>query len=350
MKAPFPYFGGKSKIAPTVWQLLGDVQTFVEPFFGSGAVLLNRPVKNDFGREIVNDKDGHIANVWRSIQYQPDETAKWCDWPVNHADLMARRKVLIANEDRLLENLVKDDVWCDPKIAGYWIWASSCWIGSGLTHDRGGESQRPLMNDMGVHSKRPRLDADMDCQVPRLTGDMGVRCQVPRLTDGINSGRPVIANPGVSQDLNIYNWFAELSARLRRVKVVCGDWTRVLGGNWQDRSGICGIFFDPPYSSEKRCKSIYAQDSLEITPAVEDWCLTHDRPTMRLICCGYQGEYEKLIAKGWRVINWEANGGYSNQGNKEGARHDNRKQEILVYSPACVKTETVVSGNLFEEE
>ena len=42
-KAPFPYFGGKSKAAELVWSLLGDVPHYVEPFAGSMAVLLNRP-------------------------------------------------------------------------------------------------------------------------------------------------------------------------------------------------------------------------------------------------------------------------------------------------------------------
>lgn len=42
-RAPFPWFGGKSKAADTVWSLLGDVPHYVEPFFGSGAVLLGRP-------------------------------------------------------------------------------------------------------------------------------------------------------------------------------------------------------------------------------------------------------------------------------------------------------------------
>jgi site-specific DNA-adenine methylase len=37
LKAPFPWFGGKSKVAPIVWERFGDVQNYVEPFFGSGA-------------------------------------------------------------------------------------------------------------------------------------------------------------------------------------------------------------------------------------------------------------------------------------------------------------------------
>lgn len=55
-KAPFPWFGGKSKAAPTVWQLLGDVPHYVEPFAGSLAVL-NRPhpCNRPYYSETVND-------------------------------------------------------------------------------------------------------------------------------------------------------------------------------------------------------------------------------------------------------------------------------------------------------
>lgn len=43
LKAPFPWFGGKSKVAGLVWERFGEVENYVEPFFGSGAVLLGRP-------------------------------------------------------------------------------------------------------------------------------------------------------------------------------------------------------------------------------------------------------------------------------------------------------------------
>mgnify|MGYP001611645972 FL=1 len=124
LQAPFPYFGTKSKIADLVWMALGNVKHYIEPFFGSGAVLLSRPhFEPDKHIETICDSDGFIANVWRSLQFSPDETARWCDWPVNHADLSARKSKLIANEKNLLENLIKDDEWHDPKMAGYWIWA-----------------------------------------------------------------------------------------------------------------------------------------------------------------------------------------------------------------------------------
>lgn len=42
-KAPFPWFGGKTRASGLVWQRFGAVANYVEPFAGSLAVLLGRP-------------------------------------------------------------------------------------------------------------------------------------------------------------------------------------------------------------------------------------------------------------------------------------------------------------------
>lgn len=69
LKAPFPWFGGKSRVAAEVWTRFGaDVGNYVEPFFGSGAVLLARP-GGPGNIETVNDLDGYIANFWRAVRY-----------------------------------------------------------------------------------------------------------------------------------------------------------------------------------------------------------------------------------------------------------------------------------------
>ena len=54
LKAPFPYFGGKSRVAHEVWHRLGDVTNFIEPFCGSAAVLLH-PIAfpEPFGLSVV---------------------------------------------------------------------------------------------------------------------------------------------------------------------------------------------------------------------------------------------------------------------------------------------------------
>ena len=51
--------------------------------------------------ETVNDADGLLANVWRALQADSDEMARWCDWPVNHADRSARKKRLLENGETL---------------------------------------------------------------------------------------------------------------------------------------------------------------------------------------------------------------------------------------------------------
>jgi hypothetical protein len=59
IKAPFPYFGGKARAAPLIWEALGDVPNLVEPFAGSLAVLLGRPTPPHL--ETVNDACGFIC-------------------------------------------------------------------------------------------------------------------------------------------------------------------------------------------------------------------------------------------------------------------------------------------------
>ena len=68
-------------MAHVVWAALGDVAHYVEPFFGSGAVMLNRPHSPNC--ETINDADGLLANFWRAIQHDPAEVARHADNPVN---------------------------------------------------------------------------------------------------------------------------------------------------------------------------------------------------------------------------------------------------------------------------
>ena len=332
LQAPFPYFGGKSQISDLIWYSLGNVRTYIEPFFGSGAVLLSRPNYDQTQHiEIVCDKDGFVANVWRSLQYSPDEVAKWCDWPINHCCLMARKVRMNKNKDTLLKNLSIDDKWHDPVIAGYWIWAASCWIGSGLNCP----NQIPNIGHTGegVHklNKRPDITGN---QIPNIgnTG-MGVH-KLSQIPDISKIGK------GVQEPYNnnIYTWFRKLSERLRYVKVVCGDWSRVCGGNWQAKTSSCGIFFDPPYGEKAgRDNRIYAEESLTVADDVRKWCIKRgDDPNMRIILAGYEGEHEELLKFGWSVKKWSAGKGYSSLKENEDDKKANRHKERLWLSPRCI--------------
>ena len=288
-------------------------------------MLLNRPGFNPTKyTETICDADGHIANVWRALQFSPDETAKWADWPVNHADLSARKKVLNEKNQYLLENLIKDDMWNDSKLAGYWIWAASCWIGSGLTRP----TAMPHLTDagIGVHkiSKRPHI-SDAGKGVQKI------------------SKRPHIADAGKGvQEIyneNIYTWFRQLSERLRYVRVVCGDWTRVCGGNWQDNIGPVGIYFDPPYENKDR-DDVYAVDCFQVGGLVRKWAIERGALKDYRICISGYDMNNELSDHGWESYSWETGGGYSNV---SGKKNDNCSKEILWMSPNCNSIDKQVS-------
>lgn len=296
-QAPFPYFGGKSSIANKVWELLGSPKHYIEPFFGSGAVLLNRPDYDHTKHvETINDADGYMCNVWRALKADPEKVAYYCDWPVDHADLHARRKKLIEQGDDLLNNLINDDEYYNAKLAAYWIWGMSCWIGAGLI-------------------------------TPCKTNNI---CPIPHISDG-GCG----ANKLSMRDDNIYKWFNELANRLRHVRVVCGDWKCVCGGNWQTKMGACGMFFDPPYGvNAQRSKNTYYKDSETVADDVAHWALDKgNNEKMRIVLAGYYEEHEWLLKHGWRVHRWNTNGGYG------GSSNTNRHREALFISPYCINTE-----------
>ena len=131
LPAPFPWFGGKRKVAAEVWARFGAVGNFVEPFFGSGAVMLGRPAPV-VGNETINDLDGYVANFWRSVKMSPAATAEHADNPVNENDLHARHVWLLQRRETLQSHLEGDPEWHDPQIAGWWAWGIACWIGSGF--------------------------------------------------------------------------------------------------------------------------------------------------------------------------------------------------------------------------
>src|SRR4051812_36697157 len=128
LRAPFPWFGGKRRVAEAVWRRLGDVPNYVEPFFGSGAVLFGRP--HPARIETVNDRDAYLSNFWRAVHHAPEVVARWADWPVNEADLHARHRWLVDQAD-FRERMLTHPEYFDAKIAGWWVWGICQWIGSG---------------------------------------------------------------------------------------------------------------------------------------------------------------------------------------------------------------------------
>lgn len=75
MRAAFPYYGGKARLAPRIAGLLPGHRVYVEPYCGSAAVLF---AKAPGGHEILNDRDGHVVNFFRVLREQPEELQRAC--------------------------------------------------------------------------------------------------------------------------------------------------------------------------------------------------------------------------------------------------------------------------------
>lgn len=442
VRAPFPWFGGKRRVADVVWRAFGpDCPNYIEPFAGSLAVLLARP--GGAGKiETVNDRDRYLANFWRAVSADPEAVARWADWPVNEADLHARHKWLV-NQAQFRERMHTDPDFFDVKIAGWWVWGLCQWIGGGWcvepqpmggkgVHsdgaghgkarmsrsrqrsampmgihadgigrtrgaDRVNESNRPELAGAGKgvhaprgrrgseadHRKRPELDGtspgrgvhsdgahEPKRQLPMLSvgtaggvgaGGRGVHGEKPAWDLGLQAAspgrRPIIVSAGVGinapgnlpslgndRGLNgvaaapCVDWFLALQHRLRRVRVACGDWKRVLGdsvlGKGKNVGGRrpCAVFLDPPYSHEFRDPYLYSEDDASVSALVRVWALEHgDDPDLRIALCGYAGEHE--MPKTWTEHAWKGARGYAAEGNA------NRDKERIWFSPHCLPIE-----------
>ena len=291
MKAPFVYFGAKRLIADLVWERFGDVSNYVEPFFGSGAVLLARPHEPNW--ETVNDINNFVMNFWRALQADPEAVAKWCDKPVHEIEIHAVHKWLLTAGLEIVEQCRDDMTFYDAKVAGLWVWGMGLWIGDGWCES---------------YSKK----------LPQLMNSRGV--------------------VSLSRNNALLETLEALSVRLRRVRTACGDWNRVLGKSvTTEISDITGVFLDPPYDG---FESVYKSES--VSSDVFEWALANgDNPRFRIALCGYEGEHE--MPDSWECVAWKANGGYSSS--SKSGDNGNGNRERIWFSPHCLKRS---QQNLFE--
>lgn len=73
MKAILNYPGAKWGSAKRIISLFPKHRSYLEPFFGSGAVLFNKPPS---AIETINDIDGDITNFFQVLRERPDDLAE----------------------------------------------------------------------------------------------------------------------------------------------------------------------------------------------------------------------------------------------------------------------------------
>lgn len=330
--APFPWFGGKRKVAEKVWETFGNVDNYVEPFGGSLAVLLARPDSHEWWlkKEQAGDFSGHIVNFYRAVTYAPDKVAKHAAYPVNETDLTARHLYLVRYENELAEKLAADPKFFDAEAAGWWVWGISAWVGgdwmTGVGPYKGGTE------GVGVYRKMP--------MVAGSHGGKGIHKPLKNIPQ----------MEGITPDIikayedNLEEIFKTISNRLFRVRLTCGDWKRLTGAAVDAGANkITGIFLDPPYDLKMRRGDLYRSDNeqnkeYQIHDEARDWALSKTEDMSKKIAyCSYTNEEEEklFLDAGWTPYHWSASGGYSLQSNT--SARDNKDKEIIWFSPSCYK-------------
>ena len=368
LKAPFPYYGGKRRWAPIIWEKLGGPDVYVEPFAGSLACLLARP-GGAGPREIVCDLDGGICNFWRAVAADPEQVAYYADYPTIHADLTARHQWLVGWLKSNRERLSEDPFFYSALAAGWWVWGMSLWIGGGwceAAYDKrphvmpngGGQGVSPQRVSGGMpHVGKDRSGQGISAQtvagrpwVHNGTSGRGVNAQRPRIehsagVSGVNAprgiphiydrhgGRGEAVQRALRPDL--VQWFHDLQARLKQVVVLNRPWQAALTPTllWQTATcppgTIVGVLLDPPYSTKDRAATLYGSDlvgqSDDAAAASWAWALEHgDR--YRIAYCCHEGDVD--IPPGWDVQT-------ASFGGINIAARRSRKDMVL-FSPACV--------------
>ena len=313
-KAPFPWFGGKSSVADAVWRRLGSPKQYIEPFCGSAAILLAAP--RPASLEVIGDANCYVANFWRALRAQPDAVTDWQDYPVSHIDLYARHRWLTepARVAALRSSLLDPEWPGDPQIAGWWLWGQCCWIGSGWCDPARGQRGEGGAGDDGLGQIPHVSDAGMGVQATTLG-------KVPHVSDaGMGLGQiPFVSSQGMGAQGMVREWLCALAARLERVRVVHGDWSRCLNHHYG--ASDTAIFFDPPYLAFEK---LYSDASTPVAAEVAAWAREHG--DLRIALCGHRGDYDM---PGWSVHDWS-------RGRLTYGGDATTEAECIWYSPGCL--------------
>lgn len=317
-KPPYPWFGSKKSVAGDIWQRLGEVGAYIEPFFGSGATLLAKK-RNISRSEVINDFDGFVVNFWRAVAKDPEAVAKHATYPSSEIDLHARHIWLVQRKKTLVESLRANPDFFDSQIAGWWVWGSCMAIGDGFCSGDGAYTAS--------------ADGTKIVQAPK---GKGVSFQRQRNGGTGVTRQPMLDGKEVSQYEFVHAYISWLNKRLLGVTALCGDWARAVTPSNFSSSGITGIVLDPPYDEGMHNMSYANQSSNGVAKKVTKWCIENGaNPKLRIALCGYEGEHNILEKLGWTKISWDAGKGYGCQNTEE--ENTNGKLERIWFNPHCIK-------------
>jgi DNA adenine methylase len=141
----FPYFGAKWRLAKEIIALFPKHETYVEPFFGSGAIFFQKPA---VANSILNDLDGNICNFFRVLREKPEELKALMD--------------LTPFSRELVEGLYETGFSTGDSVK--WAWEFFCWM-----HMSRGNTAK--MTKGNAHLRKSYIDSkfvDSFCKLPEM--------------------------------------------------------------------------------------------------------------------------------------------------------------------------------------
>jgi hypothetical protein len=226
-----------------------------------------------------------------------------------------------------------DPDYYDAKIAGWWIWGACSWIGGGWCDGNGPwtveGSEVVNLGNAGRGVKR---------QLPHLGGQRSAG-------QGINNG--IYRTNGTIEAISQYlrDYMQALALKLRRARVACGDWSRVVTPSVTHRHGLTGVLLDPPYGEGEQEYSAGGNGDTVLAQAVWQWAVENgNNPLLRVAVCSYEDGRE--LPPGWFAVPWKANKGYQLTNKAK----ENPHREIIYFSPHCLHKHFGVNGPVKAEQ
>lgn len=261
-KRIFSYFGNKQKIAPTIWQVVGDPLVYIEPFGGSISNLLERP--NVGTHEVVGEVDANIINFFTSVKNDPGSVWKAADMPTDETNLKNIDQYIKEHTLALGMKMSENIEFYDPHMAGLWIYRQ--------------------------------------CNAMKAGRNPSAQIRT-------NS---IYNNPDPLEKLH------EIAQRIRKVKFLNGDWKRTIYRTLKDlrtKGESTFIFLDPPYnSSVRKKKDIYVNEDFDVSTEVGEWAKSFGG-IYKICVAGLKGEHE--FPDDWSEVAWTNDGGAKGKRNQE---------------------------------
>lgn len=139
MKTPISYYGGKQQMLKHILPKVPNHQTYIEPFFGGGAVFWGKPPSQV---EVINDVNNRLITFYKVLKYDFDDF-------IERADETFHSRAQHAESGKVYESQV--DEITTPIACAWSVWVQTnmsfgTMIGGGFGYDRKGMCALKLFN------------------------------------------------------------------------------------------------------------------------------------------------------------------------------------------------------------